>query len=233
MMEQQDVAISQQVPQSHSRRENYLSRTCCLCTCICVCVCVREHECSRITQICQQSSLLSLKQQWSHTNQPSVLMYLLIFLFFLLLTTSLSLTASPFSFLIHPSGLLLAPFLPITSSQPYPPPFSFFSCHPPPLLPVLLLLLLLSRPSWGAQWDASGGVVVWCVCLCDVTLQQLYSSSLSLSLLIPVLADHTAILRFYKPFQRSFEEKACPCAVYSECVCLIRMCVSVMAADSQ
>lgn len=62
VMEQQAVAISQQVPLSHSQWECYLSWTC---------VCVFMKSVWRITQICQQSSPLNLKRTALH--QPPLL----------------------------------------------------------------------------------------------------------------------------------------------------------------
>ena len=95
-------------------------------------------------------------------------------------------TASLSSILLlpsHPPCLLLAPFLLVTSSQPHPLSFSLVILPPALLLP--------SRPSWGVQWDGNGRAVAYVcvcvcvcvcarfgVCLCDVTPQQLYSSSL-------------------------------------------------------
>lgn len=158
-----------------------------------VIVCV--HECWRITQICQQSSLLNLKhtslQQWTHTNQPSTLLYLLSF--FPLLSSlmhSLSHTLRfPASPRPHPTAslsyiLLFCSHPPCLSTRslssrhllPTLSPF-LFSCHPP-CSPPSLTPQLGSTMRW--QWQGCG-VCVWvrvCVCLCDVTLQQLYSSSL-------------------------------------------------------
>lgn len=113
---------------------------------------------------------------------------------------------------------------------------SFFTQPPSILLTTLLLshlanlipvsfslvissaLLPLSRPSWGAQCDGDGRVAVRCVCLCDVTLQWLYSCTLFFfPSLIPALMDHTAILRFYKPFQRASRGKLV-CALCTVCV---------------
>lgn len=113
----------------------------------------------RITQTCQQSSLLTLKRtalrQWLHTNR---LLYYYIFLRFFFFsscfhhchlshtpphtlrfpaihTASLSYVLLFFS---HRPCVLLALFLPLTSSQPY--PLSFSLVIPP-------ALLLLSRTS--------------------------------------------------------------------------------------
>lgn len=114
--------------------------------------------------------------------------------------------------LLISTGSLSSPHLPPTSS------LLLFSHQPP------RALLLLSRPSWGAQWQwqCSGVSVYVCVCvfLSDVTL---CCSIVALSFLIPVLTDHTAILRFYKPFQRSFTVGGGSCALW--CLLCVRACV--------
>lgn len=107
----------------------------------------------------------------------------------------------------------------------------FFSSPLANLIPVAFLLSspLLSSFSHApvGEYNEMATAVLWCVCvcsclcacvfLCDVTLCR---SIVALSFLIPALTDHTAILRFYKPFQRSFMGKACPCVVCCVCVCV-------------
>lgn len=105
------------------------------------------HECSQITQICQQSTLLNLKH--THCAVVSHKPGLYLTSFFLLLSPHSpphSFQLFPLSYILLlfslPPCLLLAPFLLLTSCQPH--PFSFSLVIPP-------ALLLLSRPSWGVQ----------------------------------------------------------------------------------
>lgn len=150
-------------------------------------------ERSRITPICQQSALLNLmrahgEQPPPPANQPSICLHFL----------------PRASFANHKKKLVsfyilvfLHVFLPFFSSLLANlislPPLSSLPCSPP------LTPQLGSTIRW--QWQCSA----WCVCVCDVTPQQLYSSTL---FLILVLTDHSAIFRFYKPFQKSFEGNA-------------------------
>lgn len=66
-----------------------------------------------------------------------------------------------------PACVFIAPFLLVSSCQPYLPS----SLITPPAL------LLLSRPSWGAQYDGDGDAPHG-VCVMSHTLQRLYSSTL-------------------------------------------------------
>lgn len=134
-------------------------------------VCV--HECSQITQICQQSSLLNLK----HTLCSGLTQTrpLFVFLFFLLpshtTVSSFFHSLISFYFLVFLHVFYLLPFLLVTSCQPH-----LFSCSlvTPPCSPPSLTPQLGSTMRW--QWQCSG--VCACVFLCDVTLQQLYSRAL-------------------------------------------------------
>ena len=120
-------------------------------------------------------------QQWSHTNQASIL-WRLHFL-------PPALTVSIFSHCIT----LFYPFTSKSSSVSFACPLSsrhlfptsspfLFSCHPPPCSPPSLTPQLGSTMRW--QWQGCCICVCVCVCarfgvcLCDVTPQQLYSSSL-------------------------------------------------------
>lgn len=104
-------------------------------------------------------------------------------------------------------------------------PLCFFTCslsfcHISAALsqvPFLLSLLLLSSFSHAPVGEDNAMAMAGLWCGVFVCVMSHYSSSivaLSFFFLIPLLMDHSAILRFYKPFQRSFKGKACPCTVY-------------------
>lgn len=111
---------------------------------------------------------------------------------------------------------LLTPSLPVTSchcliSSPFflSPPFPPSVSSPPSLTPQLGSTM---------RWQRQGCVVRCGVFVC---VMSHYSSSIvALSFLIPMLTDHTAILRFYKPFQRSFDGESlsayCAPSVFGE-----------------
>lgn len=219
VMEQQDVAVSQQVPVSHTHWESCVSRTRRpppVFVFMKKNVCTSAHESLRSV-----SSHLCLKQP-SPTHPLRV--YVNISSSFFLLTTVISHSPRFPSFaLFHSSyNLLLFSHRLFTYSLssrhilPLPYLFSFFLVTPPS--PPPFPLLLLSRPSWGVQWDGNGRAV-WCGVF--VCVMSHYSSSIvALSFLIPMLTDHTAILRFYKPFQRSFDGESlsayCAPSVFGE-----------------
>lgn len=110
----------------------------------------------------------------------------------------------PYSILVHFSKSFF--FFPLFISLSWPLSFhplciflcSLSSCHIlPTLSPLLFFLsaLLLSSSSHAPveEYNAVAMAGLCCVCICDVTEQQLYSIS---SFLIPVLTDFMAILRF-------------------------------------
>lgn len=100
------------------------------------------------------------------------------------------------------------------------------SCFFFPLVTPPLALLLLSRPSWEAQWEGNGSALV-CVLVFFCVMSQYGSSIVELSFLILALTDHTAIFRFYKPFQRSFKKEIL--SMYRLCTLWVRVsfCASV------
>lgn len=93
---------------------------------------------------------------------------MLIFIFLSLILSSAS-HAPDLFFFTQPPSILLATLFPSHLANLIPVSFS---------LVISSALLPLSRPSWGAQCDGDGRVVVRCVCLCDVTPQWLYSCTL-------------------------------------------------------
>lgn len=148
--------------------------------------------------------------QWSHTNQASIWLHFSSCFHHTLLHTVFSFFhyLISFYFLVFLHVFYLLPFFssPLANLIPFP----FLLSSP--------LLSSFSHAPVG-EYNEMAMAVLWCVraCvfLCDVTLCR---SIVALSFLIPVLRDHTAILRFYKPFQRSFKGNACPCTVYWVCV---------------
>lgn len=128
---------------SHIEQRICFSWTCCLFAPVFMWVYekVCMHECSQITQICQQSALLNLEHTFCSCGLTQTRPPLLLPPRSPLLTPSYILLI----FGLTPC-LLLAPFLLLTSSQPS--SIFLFSCHLPP---TTTTLLLLSRPSWGAQ----------------------------------------------------------------------------------
>lgn len=177
VMEQQDVAVSQQVPVSHTHWASCVSRTRRpppVFVFMKKNVCTSAHESLRSV-----SSHLCLKQPspthplWVYVNISSS--------FFLLTTVishsprfpSFALFHSSYKLLLF-SHRLLTSFLPVTS------------CHclissPFFLSPPLLFLSSFSHAPVGEYNEmATAGLcgAVRCVCLCDVTLQQLHSGSL-------------------------------------------------------
>lgn len=172
------------------------------------CLSVPESLRSVNSQLCSTSSV------YTASSGPAPTRPLFVFIFYTARRSQFAKAHIPLHFRLPPC-IFIAPFLFISSCQAY---LSSSLITPP-------ALLHLSRPSWGAQYDGSGNA------LHGVCVMSHYNGSIvALSFLILVLTDHTAIFRFYKPFQRSFKGNARPSTVSWVCererVCV---CVSVCA----
>lgn len=159
-MEQQDAVLSQQVPLCHTPNRGFSSAGPAVFAPVFMCVyeTVCMHECSQITQICQQSALLNLEHTFcsvvSHKPGPQFA------------STALSSTHTHFAALFT----ILYPFhfwsysMPFTCSfsSPHLSPtssFFLFSCHPPP--PPLSSF---SHAPVG-EHNEMAMAALWCVCL--------------------------------------------------------------------
>lgn len=165
VMEQQDVAISQQVPLSHTIRELPKPDLLSFHLCLCVyekCVCMSVHESIRSVS----SHLYSTSN--THYIRASILLSLSSFFFSSFHHCHLSHT------LLHTLFSLLYPFIFQSSSMsftrslssrhllPTSSPF-LFSCHPP-CSPPSLTPQLGSTMRW--QWQGCCVCVWLCLCVC-------------------------------------------------------------------
>lgn len=168
-------------------------------------VCTSAHESLRSV-----SSHLCLKQP-SPTHPLRV--YVNISSSFFLLTTVISHSPCFPSFALFHSSYNLLLFshrlFTYSLSSRHILPLPYLVSSPPSLTPQLGSTM---------RWQRQGCVVRCGVFVC---VMSHYSSSIvALSFLIPMLTDHTAILRFYKPFQRSFDGESlsayCAPSVFGE-----------------